>query len=338
MPAVGQRGRGAGERDEQDVAREADQPAAERDRGREHDLPGAAAYDEDREQRADRRAERVDDEVVDVEEPVGAGVEVPDAGLLGELDEQRQAEAGDRRDHHAAVQDHAEEVAERHEQQDVQHDLHERRFSEQRQRPAVLGHVDQPQRPEHPQLAALAPEGVVLRHRQQRVGPDRQRVDRRADEDGQVQRPEPAVEPVLHRGGGDQQQHREDGAEDDRDQSVGRLVAHGGDPTAAVLRRHGWFARRPGRLPVELLDDVRRVLADSTDRVRVEHVLELLAQHVEAGLADHCTALAGRAGRTSRGRAGRSSRSPARTPCTRSRSRRRAPRRPRSAAGRRPLR
>ena len=87
---VGQRRGGAGERDEQHVAREADQPAAERDRGRQHHLPGAAAYDEDREQRADRGPEGVDDEVVDVEEPVGAGVEVPDAGLLGELDEQRE--------------------------------------------------------------------------------------------------------------------------------------------------------------------------------------------------------------------------------------------------------
>ena len=196
----------------------------------------------------------------------------------------------DRRDHHAAVQDHPHEVAERHEQQHVQHDLQERRFSEQGQRPAVLRDVDQPERPEHPQLAALAAEGVVLRHRQQRVGPDRQGVDRRRDQDGQVQRPEPAVEPVLHRRGRDQQQHREDGAEDDRDQRVGRLVAHGGDPTAAY-GRHGGFARPSGRLPVEVLDDVRRVLADPTHRVRVEHVLELLAQHVEAGLADHCAAL-----------------------------------------------
>src|SRR3954453_11771539 len=48
-----------------------------------------------------------------------------------------------------------------------------------------------------------------------------------------------------------------------------------------------------GRLVVELRHDVRRVLADPTDGVRVEHVLEVLAQHVEAGLPLDGTALAG---------------------------------------------
>src|SRR5690242_5572006 len=45
---------------------------------------------------------------------------------------------------------------------------------------------------------------------------------------------------------------------------------------AAALPRHGGSGSRWCRAPVELVDDVRRVLAHPAHGVRVEHVLELL--------------------------------------------------------------
>ena len=136
-PAVGQRRACSEHRDEEHVAHEADQPAAEARCGSADDVRPPAAYEQQRQQGADGRAQRVDHQVVDVEEPVGAVVEVPDAGALGELDQQRDPEPEGGGDDDTAVQHRADEVAERDEQQHVEGDLQERRVAEQRRGPVV---------------------------------------------------------------------------------------------------------------------------------------------------------------------------------------------------------
>jgi hypothetical protein len=124
------------------------------------------------------------------------------------------------------VQHHPDEVAEGHEQQDVEGDLQERRVAQEGGRP-VVGDPDQAERAEQPQLRALAAVGVRRRHRQQGVGPQRQGVDGRGQQDREVLRPEPPVEAVLHRRDRDEQRHGQHRPQRDRDQRVGGLVVHG---------------------------------------------------------------------------------------------------------------
>src|SRR5699024_3003514 len=65
-------------------------------------------------------AEGVDDEVVDVEDSVGAGVESPDSGQLREFDERRGGQTRHRRNDDAPARELSDEPAERNEEDDVE--------------------------------------------------------------------------------------------------------------------------------------------------------------------------------------------------------------------------
>ena len=234
----GRRGR-AGQHHEEHVARRPREPAPRRHRGRQRPTgraepatpPGGVRGGE---HGAEERAQGVGQQVVDVEQPVGAGVDAPHAGELGDLDEQRHREAEHRRDHDPAVGDQPDEHAEREEEHDVQHDLEERLVLQQLAGrpeagvPAPLGRPpDVVGERHHLGLRLLA--GVVAHvgQRQQRVGPQRDAVDRGTHQHHQVAGAEPAVAAVLHRRHRDEQQHRHHRPEDQRRDRVGPLVTHG---------------------------------------------------------------------------------------------------------------
>ena len=70
--------------------------------------------------RAEQCPQGVGDEVVDVEDPIGAGVGEPVPGQLGQLDEQRHGELDRGRSHYPGTTEVAHERAERYEERDVE--------------------------------------------------------------------------------------------------------------------------------------------------------------------------------------------------------------------------
>jgi hypothetical protein len=132
------------------------------------------------------------------------------------------------------VGDQPDEHAEREEQHDVQHDLEERLVAQQLAGrpeagvPSPLGRApDVVGEGHHLGLRLLA--GVVAHVGQleQRVGPQRDAVDRRTHQHQPGRRAEPAVAAVLHRRHRDEQQHGHHRPEDQRRDRVGPLVTHG---------------------------------------------------------------------------------------------------------------
>jgi hypothetical protein len=198
-------------------------------RGR-HALPGDQPQQRG-EQHADQRAERVHDQVVDVEDPVRAGEQAVDAGQLGELDEQGDEQAGQHDRHRAAPEQVAAVHAERHEQADVEQDLGQRAVVQQGGEAALALAPDVVEELERVQLrdvrgVARAPLRGRVRGGQQRVRPDRQRVDHEREGEQGVAPAELTASSVGPRQVRDREQQRDQRPAEERQLRGDPVIGH----------------------------------------------------------------------------------------------------------------
>lgn len=138
------------------------------------------AGDERRERReghAQRRTGGVGDEVVDVEEAVGARVDEPVAGELGELDEEREPEPGGDTRPRPPLEGVAQEDAQGGEEGDVEDGEAQPGVTDDAREAARVHLPDELERHELRPEAAVADELLEVGQREDRVGPQRHEVE-----------------------------------------------------------------------------------------------------------------------------------------------------------------
>lgn len=176
--------------------------------------------------RAQRRAGRVGEKVVDVEDPVCAGIKAPHAGELRRLDETGDRQSDEERRDDPATRERSYEEPERNEQSDIQNQLEHGGVGEGGAR-AGYGGGDVVEKCQRIEIRAAAGDRPRVRQRQESVGPDRAEIHEGGEPDDKPCSADATVDAVTR----DHERDEEDDGEKDTDTDSDRgeqTVLHAG--------------------------------------------------------------------------------------------------------------